>query len=62
MICILFGSTSPLSAEQLAGLYPSADEYLAAFEESADAAIEAGFVLEEDREELLAMAQPDRIG
>ena len=62
VICILFGSTSPLSAEQLAGLYPSADEYLAAFEESADAAIEAGFVLEEDREELLAMAQPDRIG
>jgi hypothetical protein len=62
VICILFGSTSPLTSEQLAGMYPSASEYLAAFEQSADAAIEAGFVLEEDREELLDMAQPARIG
>lgn len=62
IICLLLGSTMPLADDALAARYESADAYLAEFEEAADAAIEAGFVLAEDREELLADAQPDRIG
>ena len=61
IVCILFGTTTPIPDERLAELYPSADEYLAAFEKATDAVIEAGFVLDEDRDELLAEAQPDRL-
>jgi Alpha/beta hydrolase domain len=61
LICLLLGSTTPLSAERLADLYPSHDNYLDAYSEAADAAIEAGFVLDDDREVLLAAADPDAI-
>ncbi len=61
IICLLLGSTKPLSADRLAELYPSADDYLARFEASADEAIAAGFVLQEDRQELLDTAQPEVI-
>lgn len=61
VICLLLGSTKPLSAARLAERYESADDYLAQYEASADAAIEAGFVLEEDRQELLDAAQPDLV-
>ena len=60
VLMILFGSTLPFSDAQLAR-YPSVDAYLAAYEASADAAIEAGWVLPEDRQELLDMAQPEVI-
>ena len=40
----------------------SVAEYEAPVEKATDAAIEAGFVLGEDRAELLDMAQPDRLG
>ena len=59
--CLLFGSTTPLADDRLAELYPDADTYLAAFEASADEVIAAGFVLDDDRDALLAEAQPDRI-
>ena len=62
VVCILFGTTTPIPEERLAQMYPSADEYEAAFEKATDAAIDAGFVLGEDRAELLDMAQPDRLG
>ena len=50
IICLLLGSTTPLDPGRLAQLYPSVDAYLAAYAEAADAAIDAGFVLEEDRQ------------
>jgi hypothetical protein len=59
--CILFGSTKPLAAEQLATLYRSRQDYIDKFRTAADAAIKAGFVLAPDRAELLAAAQPTRI-
>lgn len=59
--CLLFGSTVPLSDERLSERYADADEYLAAFEAAADEAVAAGFVLDDDRDTLLAEAQPDRI-
>jgi hypothetical protein len=61
LLCILFGSTTPLPAERLAERYASRQDYLQRYEASADAAIAAGFVLEEDRAALLAHADPSRI-
>jgi hypothetical protein len=60
--CLLFGSTNPLPEARLAELYSDEAAYLAAFEEAAEAAVSAGFVLPEDREALLAYAQPSRVG
>ncbi len=61
VICILFGTTTPIPAAQLTARYPTRDDYLAAYEKATDAAIDAGFVLPEDRKTALAEAQPDRI-
>jgi hypothetical protein len=60
--CTLMGSTTSLAPERVGTLYPSVDDYLTAYEAAADAAIEAGFVLAEDRDALLAEADPDAIG
>jgi len=57
-ICLLLGSTKPFNSARLARLYPSRAEYLQRYDASADAAIKAGFVLREDRNALLAFAQP----
>jgi hypothetical protein len=61
VICLLFGTTTPIAEDQLAARYSSREEYLAAYEAATDAAIDAGFVLPEDRDTALAEAQPDRI-
>jgi hypothetical protein len=58
IICLLLGSTNPIDPGRLAERYSSVDDYLDAYEAAADAAIEAGFVLPEDREVLLADADP----
>ena len=59
-ICRLFGSTRALGADELEALYPGGvDSYLAAYTRAADAAIGAGFMLAEDRPEILADARPD---
>jgi hypothetical protein len=60
VICLLLGSTRPLPEARLAELYRSREAYLEAFEQATDAAIDAGFILEDDRETVLADAQPDR--
>jgi hypothetical protein len=60
-ICLLLGSTKPFSAEQLAQLYPSREVYEQRYNAGADAAIKAGFVLSEDRDALLAYADPSGI-
>ncbi|MDQ4054078.1 MAG: alpha/beta hydrolase domain-containing protein [Actinomycetota bacterium] len=53
-ICRLFGTTRPLAGDDLARLYPGGDaEHRAAYERATDAAIAAGFVLAEDRTEIL---------
>jgi alpha/beta hydrolase family protein len=58
-ICALFGRTLPMSGAALADRWPSRAAYLAAYEAATDAAIEAGFVLAEDRSAVLAEARPD---
>ncbi len=59
-ICRLFGSTRALGDDDLVALYPGGTaDYCAAYERATDAAIAAGFMLVEDRAEILADARPD---
>ncbi|WP_076813677.1 alpha/beta hydrolase domain-containing protein [Pseudofrankia asymbiotica] len=60
-ICLLLGTTKPLSATRLAQLYPNRAEYQRRYAASADATIGAGFVLSDDRPALIAYSQPNRI-
>lgn len=54
---ILFGRTEPFDEVGLETLYPGGKaEYLRQFEVSLDATIAEGFILEEDRQEILAVA------
>lgn len=61
LLCILLGSTTPLSDARLAELYPNRAAYQDKYATATDEAIKAGFVLEPDREALLGFAQPERI-
>jgi len=61
IICLLLGSTKPISAERLAQLYPSRAEYVRRYEAKADATIRDGFALPEDRAALLAFADPSKV-
>jgi hypothetical protein len=53
----LFGTTTPLPPERLAALYPGGrDEYIARFTAALDDTIAAGYLLADDRDEILAVA------
>jgi hypothetical protein len=60
-ICLLLGSTTPFPEARLSELYPSPAEYEQRYQEGVGAAIEAGFVLAEDRDALLDFAEPSLI-
>jgi hypothetical protein len=52
-----FGTTTPFDASTLTALYPGGrDDYLARFTDALDETIAAGFVLADDRDEILAVA------
>jgi hypothetical protein len=55
--CRLFGSTTPLTTEQLQARYDSKDDFVAEWSASIDRLVAGGFLLEEDGEELLAAAE-----
>jgi hypothetical protein len=61
VICLLLGSTTPLSAARLAELYPTRAAYQQKYDDDADRTISAGFVLAPDRDALVAFADPSRI-
>jgi len=61
LLCILLGSTKPLAANRLVALYPTRADYQRQYDADADLSIRSGFVLEADRDALLAFAQPSRI-
>ncbi|MBD0861042.1 hypothetical protein IA539_07415 [Gordonia sp. zg691] len=60
-ICLLFGSTSPVDGDILAARYGTREEYEKHYRSAADAAIANGFIVVEDREELIADANPELI-
>ncbi len=61
LLCILLGSTTPLSTERLAALYPSRGDYVQRYAAAADEVVDQGFVLEDDRAALLGFADPSAI-
>jgi hypothetical protein len=61
ILCLLMGRTTPIPADRLAQMYASGDDYLAAYEAATDEMIDAGFALPEDRDEIVADADPSRI-
>lgn len=61
IICLLLGSTTPLSEDRLAELYDSRADYERQYRAATDDAIARGFALEEDREALLGFAKPARV-
>ena len=62
IVCMLMGSTTSLTDEQLAELYPSREDYLARYGAATTAMIDAGFALEDDRDAILDWAEPRRVG
>jgi len=60
VICSLMGTTTPLSDQQLAAAHGSRDEYEQAYTAATDDAIDAGYVLDEDRTDLMADLAADR--
>lgn len=61
VICLLLGSTAPLTSERLAELYPSREEFEQRYAAAVDEAIAAGYVLEEDRAALEGYAHPELV-
>jgi hypothetical protein len=61
VVCILSGSTTPLSDAQLHERYRSRAQYVQEFRAATDRAIHAGFLLPADRAEVLATAAPARV-
>ena len=59
-VCFLFGTTTAFDAATLAELYPTADDYIAAFTASAEATVAAGFLLQVDADALVAEAEANR--
>jgi len=54
--CFLFGTTSLFSAGQMANLYGDEAGFVAAVSEAANSAVEAGFLLREDADAIIAWA------
>lgn len=59
--CMLLGRTEEVAEEQLRQRWPGRDDYLRAYEEATDRLIAEGFLLADDRAEILADARPERI-
>jgi Alpha/beta hydrolase domain len=62
IFCSLFGQEHPLSPERLAQLYPTHADYVAAVTASADAALDAGFLLEADHAAIIDAAEQSDVG
>jgi len=56
-VCALFGSTTPFSPATLTALYGNTTTYVQHYQQSLDAAIHGGYILDADRASLLAQAQ-----
>jgi hypothetical protein len=60
--CRLFGSTVPLTPEQLAALYPNHRAFVKQWNQAADRSVRAGFLTEPDAKELKAAAAASDVG
>ena len=60
-ICLLFGSTTTVPSDLLVARYGTRDKYDRHYRDATEAAIAGGFVLADDRDEILADANPDLV-
>ncbi len=60
--CFLFGSFLPFDEAKLAELYPTHGNYVSQVTQAAKASVKAGFLLEEDAEQLRTEAAQSDIG
>jgi len=56
VLCMLFGDTVPFDAATIASLYPTDDDYVASVTDSANAAVDAGFLLRDDADAFIDAA------
>jgi len=56
VFCMLFGDTVPFDPATIASLYPTDDTYVAAVTDSANAAVDAGFLLRADADAFIEAA------
>ena len=61
VLCLLLGSTTPLPDARLAQLYPNRALYEQRYAAATGQTIEAGYVLEADRDALVGFSQPGRV-
>ena len=61
VICLLLGSTKPMTGGTARRALPVASEFEQRYDAAVDDAIEAGSVLEEDRDALLDFAHPELV-
>jgi hypothetical protein len=59
--CRLFGSTEPLTNQQLLARYPTKEAFVAAWKAALDTAVAGGFLLQPDADDLLAAAQASSV-
>ncbi|MDD9934788.1 MAG: alpha/beta hydrolase domain-containing protein, partial [Myxococcales bacterium] len=57
LACGLAGTANPLSPQQLLELYPTHEDYVRQYTEAADRALAAGFLLQADYDEMIAIAE-----
>ena len=57
VFCSLFGAGEPFTEDQLAALYDSHEDYVAQVSASASAAVEAGWLLPDDRDMMVTQAE-----
>ena len=62
VFCSLFGQERPFTPERLAELYPTHEAYVEAVTASADETVEAGFLLDADRDAIVAEAERSGVG
>ncbi len=60
-ICLLSGSTAPMTAARIKELYPTRATYVKAYRADLNRAIGAGYVLPADRKAMLAYMYPDLV-
>ena len=61
LACGLAGTAEPLSTQKLMELYPTHEDYVQKYTAAADRALEAGYLLQADYDELIAIAQAARV-
>jgi Alpha/beta hydrolase domain len=61
LVCVLFGTTTPIPADQLHQMYPTRAAYVVDYRKATDAAIAKGFVLAADRSQVIADSSPARV-